>query len=97
MGQLAAVGIAGSILYFAVDRLQKKGVPFFTDKQAENGKTFSPLGAVLTFGSILPAIGALVAYMMIGTYNPISTSLVVLSVLVLIVCTLARLFKPEKE
>lgn len=97
LGQLAAVGIAGSILYFAVDRLQKKGVPFFTDKQAENGKTFSPLGAVLTFGSILPAIGALVAYMIIGSYNPISTSLVVLSVLVLVICTLARLFKPEKE
>ena len=97
LGQLAAVGIAGSILYFAVDRLQRKGVPFFTDKQAENGKTFSPLGAVLTFGSILPAIGALVAYMIIGSYNPISTSLVVLSVLVLVICTLARLFKPEKE
>ena len=97
LGQLAAVGIAGSILYFAVDRLQRKGVPFFTDKQAENGKTFSPLGAVLTFGSILPAIGALVAYMTIGSYNPISTSLVVLSVLVLVICTLARLFKPEKE
>ncbi len=97
LGQLAAVGIAGSILYFAVDRLQRKGVPFFTDKQAENGKTFSPLGAVLTFGSILPAIGAIAAYMTIGSYNPVSTSLAVLSVLVLVICTLARLFKPEKE
>lgn len=97
LGQLAAVGIAGSILYFAVDRLQRKGVPFFTDKQSESGKSFSPLSAILTFGSILPAIGAIAAYMTIGSYNPVSTSLAVLSVLVLVICTLARLFNPEKE
>lgn len=97
LGQLAAVGIAGSILYFAVDRLQRKGVPFFTDKQSESGKSFSPLSAILTFGSILPAVGAIAAYMTIGSYNPVSTSLAVLSVLVLVICTLARLFNPEKE
>ncbi len=64
LGQLVAVAIAGTVLYFAVLRLRKKNVSFFSDKKEETNenKLFLAAALLCTLGIVLPCAGAIVAY-----------------------------------
>lgn len=96
LGQLAAIGILGTLLYFAVDKLQKKGVSFFLDEKSEK-KDLPVWGICLTLGSILPGIAAIVVYMVKEGNNLLSTVLAVTSLLVVVVFTILSLVKNKKQ
>lgn len=97
LGQLAAIAVLGTLLYFAITKLQEKGVSFFVDKETEEAKSLPILAIVITLGSILPGIGAIVAFMIYGEVNTLSTILAFVAMAVILLCTAFKMILSKKQ
>lgn len=60
LGQLAAIGVGGTIIYFAV--LKLKNTNFFKDAEnAQPDQRQTLLNLAITFGIVIPCVGAIIA------------------------------------